>query len=76
MAVRSVFLSEPLIANGSIRIDGEEHRHLIVARAAVGETIEVFDGKGNVWTAVVESIGKRETVARVTESRKAEADRI
>jgi 16S rRNA (uracil1498-N3)-methyltransferase len=76
MAVRSVFLSEPSIANDSIRIDGEEHRHLEVARAEVGETIEVFDGKGNVWTAVVESIGKREAVARITESRKAEAGRI
>ena len=76
MAVRSVFIPEPSIANGSIRIDGEEHRHLVVARTEVGETIEVFDGKGNVWTAVVESNGKREALARITESRKAEAGRI
>lgn len=76
MAVRSIFLPEPSIANGSIRIDGEEHRHLMVARAEIGETIEIFDGKGNVWTAVVESIVKRETVARITESRKAKADPI
>lgn len=76
MAIRSIFLPEPSIANGSIRIDGDEHRHLVVARAEVGESIEVFDGKGNVWTAVVESIGKRETAARITESRKAEADPI
>jgi 16S rRNA (uracil1498-N3)-methyltransferase len=76
MAVRSIFLPAPSIENGSIRIGGEEHRHLVVARAEVGEAIEVFDGKGNVWAAVVESIGKREAVARITESRKAEAERI
>jgi 16S rRNA (uracil1498-N3)-methyltransferase len=57
-------------------IGGEEHRHLMVSRAEVGETIEIFDGKENVWTAVVESIGKRETLARITESRKAKADPI
>ena len=62
--------------NNSMRIGGEEHRHLLVARAGLGETIEIFDGKGNVWTAVVESIGKRETVAGITDSRKARADPI
>jgi 16S rRNA (uracil1498-N3)-methyltransferase len=76
MAVRSVFLSEPSIGNNSIHIGGEEHRHLMVARAGIGETIEVFDGKGNVWTTIVDSIGKHETIARITESRKADADPV
>lgn len=71
MASRSVYLSEPVIDNERIHIGGEEHRHLGVARVEEGEAIEVFDGKGNVWSATVESVGKRETVARVNGSRQA-----
>jgi 16S rRNA (uracil1498-N3)-methyltransferase len=74
MAVRSVYLPEPVIRGGFIHVDGEEHHHLIVARAAAGEIIEIFDGKGNVWTALIESSGKRETLARVRESRKSPQD--
>src|SRR5215510_8021250 len=70
MAVRSVYLPHPEIREGLICVDGEEHHHLMVARTESGETIEIFDGKGNVWTATVESSGKRETLARVKESRK------
>jgi 16S rRNA (uracil1498-N3)-methyltransferase len=74
MAVRSIYLPEPLIQDGCIHVDGEEHHHLAVARVETGEAIEIFDGKGNVWTAVVESSGKRETLARVKESRKVAQD--
>ena len=69
MSLRAVYLPEPAIQNDRIHIPGEEHRHLVVARAEPDERIEVFDGKGNVWTASVESVGKRETVARIKESR-------
>ena len=74
MSIRSVYLSQPSIENDRIRIEGEEHQHLIVARAETDELLEIFDGKGNVWTAAVESVGKRETVARVKTSRRFEAD--
>jgi 16S rRNA (uracil1498-N3)-methyltransferase len=74
MAVRSIYLPDPMIRDGVIHVDGEENHHLIVARAETGETIEIFDGKGNVWTAVIESSGKRETLARVKESRNAAQD--
>ena len=74
MSIRSVYLSQPSIENDRIRIEGEEHQHLIVARAETDELLEIFDGKGNVWTAAVESVGKRETVARVKTSRRVEAD--
>jgi 16S rRNA (uracil1498-N3)-methyltransferase len=45
-----------------------------VARAEANEVVEIFDGKGALWAAVVESIGKRETIVRVTESRKIRRD--
>jgi 16S rRNA (uracil1498-N3)-methyltransferase len=69
MAIRSVYLPQPEIQDKHIRIDGEEHRHLVVARAEPSETIEIFDGKGTAWTALVNSVGKRETIVMVTESR-------
>lgn len=74
MALRSIYLAQPAIGDHRIHISGEEHRHLMVARAESGEGVEIFDGKGSVWTAVIESIGRRETVARITESRKVERD--
>jgi 16S rRNA (uracil1498-N3)-methyltransferase len=74
MAVRSVYLPEPSIENDRMLILGDEHRHLAVARAEPGELIELFDGKGRAWTAVLESIGKRQAVARVTESREMPRD--
>jgi len=69
MAIRSVFVSEPQIDGGLIRIRDEEHRHLSVARLRVEEPLEIFDGKGNVWDAVTTSIEKRQTVVHVQSSR-------
>jgi 16S rRNA (uracil1498-N3)-methyltransferase len=70
MSLRSVYLPEPAFENDRLSITGEEHRHLAVARAETNELLEVFDGKGNVWKVSVESVGKRETVVRLKESRK------
>jgi 16S rRNA (uracil1498-N3)-methyltransferase len=72
MAVKSVYLPIPVVEEDRLRIDGDEHRHLVVARAAQGETIEVFDGKGQVWTTEVLTTGRRETVVRVIDSRRVE----
>ena len=71
MSVKSVYLSEPVIESGRLRILGDEHQHLKVARAGEDEIVEVFDGKGGVWTAKVESTGKRETLVQILESRHA-----
>jgi 16S rRNA (uracil1498-N3)-methyltransferase len=76
MAVRSVYLPDVSVADNRIRIGGEAHRHLAVARIEPGETVEIFDGTGGVWVAAVESAGKRETVVKVTESRKVERDPV
>src|SRR3972149_3078712 len=71
MARRSVYLPQPSIHNDRMNITGEEHRHLVVARAEKGEEIEVFDGRGNVWVVAVESLEKRGAIARVIDSRQA-----
>src|SRR5438552_17856648 len=69
MSLRSVYWPAPSFQNCRTRIAGDEHRHLFVARVEKSETLEVFDGNGSVWTAVVESVTKRETIARVRQSR-------
>jgi 16S rRNA (uracil1498-N3)-methyltransferase len=74
MAVKSVYLPDPAIRNDRIHIIGDEHRHLMVARLQPSEVVEVFDGKGSVWTAAVESTGKHETVAHLVGSRQIRRD--
>ena len=71
MALKSVFAPLPdWTDDGSmLRIGGDALRHLTVARLEIGESIEVFDGKGAVWTARVESIGRKEILARVIAAR-------
>ena len=69
MSLKSVYLAAPSLQNDRLHVTGDEHRHLAVARAEPDELIEVFDGNGHVWTAAIESVSKRETVARVTASR-------
>src|SRR5262247_2614235 len=76
MAIRSVYLPQTEIQDNRIRIDGEEHRHLVVARVQPHEVIEIFDGKGTVWTALVESVGKRGTLVQVTQSRQIPCDSL
>jgi 16S rRNA (uracil1498-N3)-methyltransferase len=76
MSLRAVHLASPSFENDRLRLTGDEHRHLAVARAEPNELIEVFDGKGHVWTVAIESVGKRETIARVTGSRTAPPPRL
>jgi 16S rRNA (uracil1498-N3)-methyltransferase len=43
-----------------IELDEEESHYLIkVRRARVGETIELFDGRGGAWAATLHSAGRR-----------------
>ncbi len=69
MSLKSVYLPNPSFENGRIHIKDDEHHHLVVGRVEKDELVEVFDGKGNVWTVSVEASGKRETVAVMRESR-------
>src|SRR5881396_3154267 len=76
MSLRSVYVPDPAFENDRIFIQGEEHRHLVVARAEEDELIEIFDGKGNVWTVAVESVGKRETAGVLKQARQVARDSV
>jgi len=75
MPPRSVFVPTPSFENDTLRITGDEHRHLQVARVAVHESIEIFDGKGGIWTASVAGADRRQTIARISGHRQAVRDR-
>jgi 16S rRNA (uracil1498-N3)-methyltransferase len=76
MSVKSVYLPEPLVEHDQVRITGEEHRHLVVGRAEPGEPLEIFNGRGGVWTASVDTITKRETIARIDAFRQVEREDV
>jgi len=69
MALKSVYLPSPTIQDGKITVTDEEHRHLVVGRAESGEHVEVFDGRGRVWSCVVTGVAKRQTLLRVQDER-------
>jgi 16S rRNA (uracil1498-N3)-methyltransferase len=72
MSLKSVYLPD-LVPEGEggsqIRLTGEEHHHLSIGRVEEQETLEVFDGRGTVWTADVVSHNRRETIARIVDKR-------
>ena len=72
MSSKSIYVPAPSIESGRLRIVGDEHQHLKVARAEVGELVEVFDGVGGAWDAKIESTGKRETLVVILQSRLAD----
>lgn len=52
------FLTAPPV-DGRAVLEGDEARHLArVLRAAVGDEVTVFDGRGGAWTARVARIGR------------------
>lgn len=64
MAERFYCPDAPL--QGRLRLGPEESRHLaLVRRLKVGETVEVFDGRGAGCLAQVEEIGKNQATLRV-----------
>src|SRR5579884_3033207 len=65
MAAKSVFLPDPLIRDNSVEVAGEEHHHLIVTRAEAGEPVEIFDGRGKVWSGAIVASGKKATTVRI-----------
>ncbi len=73
MSVKSVYQPEPSFTDDIVRITGDEHRHLLVSRTQKDEPLEIFDGRGNVWTAHVLSVSRRETLARLRNFRRVQA---
>jgi 16S rRNA (uracil1498-N3)-methyltransferase len=51
---------------GTVELSGEEARHLLsVMRLTAGSTVELFDGKGKLATAVVTSTGRKSAQLKV-----------
>lgn len=63
MAIKSVYVPEATgsIENGRLWVRGEEHRHMVVSRVRSGDTLEVFDGNGRVWSATLVTTGRDAT---------------
>ena len=56
------FLAAPPVA-GRAELSGDEARHLVrVLRAAIGDTVSVFDGGGREWPARIATIGRERVV--------------
>src|SRR5262245_18988886 len=72
MAAKSVYFPHAEPRDGRLQITGDEHHHLSVASAEEGETVEVLDGRGGVWTCAVVSASRKETVLRILETRRHE----
>lgn len=58
----NLFYCPEATANTPALLNEEESRHLVVLRKVVGDSVNVFDGKGNLFTAVIAEMRKRETV--------------
>lgn len=70
-----VRLDVPTPPPGQVRVEGRALHHLRVARVAAGEALEVFDGHGRAWAAVLESLDGTGAVLRLGEERRAAAGR-
>lgn len=58
----NLFYCPEATANTPALLNEEESRHLVVLRKVVGDSVNLFDGKGNLFTAVIAEMRKRETV--------------
>ncbi len=58
----NLFYCPEATADAPALLNEEESRHLVVLRKVVGDSINIFDGKGNLFTAVIAEMRKRETV--------------
>jgi 16S rRNA (uracil1498-N3)-methyltransferase len=60
------FSSEPIVAERVLLGGAEAHHLLHVMRAAVGDSVMLFDDSGAEFTAVIEKSGRSEVELRVT----------
>jgi len=55
--------AEPPCSGATIELDDEESHYLVkVRRARIGDTLELFDGRGGAWTATLRTSGRRASV--------------
>jgi 16S rRNA (uracil1498-N3)-methyltransferase len=76
MAIKTIYLPAPVLEADQIHITGDENRHLSVARVEANEAVEVFDGRGMVWSALVVAHTRRETIVRVQQMSRIPPDPI
>jgi 16S rRNA (uracil1498-N3)-methyltransferase len=60
---------EELANSGGVELSAEEARHVATRRLRVGDSVVVFDGRGRLANARLESIAKRRTVVEVEKIR-------
>jgi len=51
--MRHRFFIPHVLTPGIVHLEGDELRHARVVRVREGEEVEVFDGRGGAWTAIV-----------------------
>ncbi|MCS6775457.1 MAG: 16S rRNA (uracil(1498)-N(3))-methyltransferase [Chloroherpetonaceae bacterium] len=62
-----LFLSPELLRSDTVRISGNDHRHLaLVLRARPGDPIILLDNTGSAFNAVIVAVEKTGTLARIT----------
>lgn len=66
---RGVYWPVPDFVGDRARVQGDEYRHLIVTRIREGEELELFDGRGTVWTVDVETVSKKDVLCAVRNQR-------
>lgn len=63
----NIFYSPDAVLNQYCVLDESESRHIAtVLRKREGEEVHVFDGKGTLYKATIQSIGKREVTLNIT----------
>jgi 16S rRNA (uracil1498-N3)-methyltransferase len=72
MPAERFFAPQQLFIDQQISLSGAELHHLAhVMRLQTGETVEIVNGQGSLAEGVIEQIGKREALVRITKAHQA-----
>jgi 16S rRNA (uracil1498-N3)-methyltransferase len=61
----NIFYSSTAVLNEHVALDESESKHVMVLRKKVAEELYVFNGKGNLFEARIDSIGKKEVIVHL-----------
>ncbi len=64
------------VENGNIYLTEEEARHVTVLRKKIGDTLQVLDGKGNLFNAELSKVGKHECQLAILSVQQMSANKI
>jgi 16S rRNA (uracil1498-N3)-methyltransferase len=65
VAIKSVYWPECRPGASAVEVTGDEHQHLRVSRTEKGETLELFDGAGHVWSGQLVELDRRSARIRI-----------